>query len=100
MGVRGSTGTPDRAHTPTDVERLQECDLRQEQLEEVSSAAEMLTSTFSHNLSLSLLPVQWLRGQAEILNMCDIKGVCGGGQPLVEVWGYGCVCVCVCVDSL
>ncbi len=99
MGVRGSTGTPDRAHTSTDVERLQERDLRQEQLEEVSSAAEMLTSTFSHNLSLSLLPVQWLCGQAEILNMCDIKGVCGGGgQPLAEVWGYGCVCVCV--DSL
>ncbi len=98
MGVGGSTGTPDRAHTPTDVERLQERDLRQEQLEEVSSAAEMLTSTFSHNLSLSLQPVQWLCGQAEILNMCDIKGVCGGGQPLAEVWGYGCVCVCV--DSL
>lgn len=54
MGVRGNTGTPDRGHIPTDMERLQEHDLRQEQLEEISSAAEMLTSTFTHNLSLSL----------------------------------------------
>lgn len=69
MGVGGNTGTPDRGNTPTDVERLQERNLRQEQLEEISSAAEMLTSTFTHNLSLSLIPVQWLCGQAEILNV-------------------------------